>query len=190
MGAAAARKMGGTRAQIQTVALRLFADHGYEATSMRAIAEQLSITKAALYYHFASKEDIVRALIAAMLVRTAELVQWAEEQEPGPALRREVLSRWADIMQDQGLRMFRFLSANQVAMREITPDKSGMAAQLKRLFAILTPPNASVADQLRARLSLAVINMVGMTASDLDASEDEILAAARLISAELLPKQS
>ncbi|WP_434621379.1 TetR/AcrR family transcriptional regulator [Arthrobacter sp. A5] len=188
MGGAETRKAGGTRAQIQTVALRLFAEHGYEATSMREIAEQLNITKAALYYHFASKEDIVRALIETMLAQTSELIQWAEEQEPGPVLRREVLSRWADIMQDQGLRMFRFISANHVAMREISPDKSGMSAQLKRLFEILTPPNASVADQLRARLSLVVINMVGMAAGDLNASEDEILAAARQISAELLPR--
>ena len=50
-----------TRARVQTVALELFAEQGYEKTSLREIAERLGVTKAALYYHFKSKEDIVRS---------------------------------------------------------------------------------------------------------------------------------
>jgi len=47
-----------TRERILDAALSLFAEKGYDATSMREIAEQLHITKAALYYHFDSKADI------------------------------------------------------------------------------------------------------------------------------------
>ena len=43
------------------MALELFAEQGYEKTSLREIAERLGVTKAALYYHFKSKEDIVRS---------------------------------------------------------------------------------------------------------------------------------
>ena len=50
-----------TRAQVQKVALELFAEQGYEKTSLREIAERLAVTKAALYYHFKSKEDIVHS---------------------------------------------------------------------------------------------------------------------------------
>src|SRR5580692_9256145 len=50
-----------TRAQAQKVALDLFAEQGYEKTSLREIAERLGVTKAALYYHFKSKEDIVHS---------------------------------------------------------------------------------------------------------------------------------
>ena len=46
-----------TRAQAQKVALELFAEQGYEKTSLREIAERLGVTKAALYYHFKSKEE-------------------------------------------------------------------------------------------------------------------------------------
>ena len=52
---------GDTRARIQSVALELFAEQGYERTSLREIAERLGVTKAALYYHFKSKEDIVHS---------------------------------------------------------------------------------------------------------------------------------
>ena len=53
----------GTRQRIQDVALDLFIERGYEATSLREIAEQLGVTKAALYYHFKTKEDIVASLM-------------------------------------------------------------------------------------------------------------------------------
>jgi AcrR family transcriptional regulator len=51
-----------TRERILDVALDLFVAQGYDGTSLRQIAEQLGVTKAALYYHFESKEDILRAL--------------------------------------------------------------------------------------------------------------------------------
>lgn len=51
-----------TRERILDVALELFAENGYDQTSLREVAEQLGFTKAALYYHFASKEEIFMAL--------------------------------------------------------------------------------------------------------------------------------
>ena len=44
------------------MALDLFTEQGYDGTSLREIAERLGVTKAALYYHFESKEDILMAL--------------------------------------------------------------------------------------------------------------------------------
>ena len=51
-----------TRQRILDVALDLFTEQGYDGTSLREIAEQLGVTKAAIYYHFESKEDILMAL--------------------------------------------------------------------------------------------------------------------------------
>jgi AcrR family transcriptional regulator len=51
-----------TRQRILDVALDLFTQQGYDGTSLREIAEQLSITKAAIYYYFESKEEILMAL--------------------------------------------------------------------------------------------------------------------------------
>ena len=44
------------------MALDLFIEKGYDGTSLREIAEKLGVTKAALYYYFESKDDILLAL--------------------------------------------------------------------------------------------------------------------------------
>ncbi len=51
-----------TRERILDIALELFTTQGYDKTSLRQIAERLGFTKAAIYYHFASKADILMAL--------------------------------------------------------------------------------------------------------------------------------
>ena len=60
--AAADDQLKTTRDRILDVSLDLFLEKGYDKTSLREIAEQLGFSKAALYYHFASKEDIFKAL--------------------------------------------------------------------------------------------------------------------------------
>ena len=57
------KNAGDTRKRILEIAMELFIQQGYEATSLRQIADRLGVTKAALYYHFQSKEDLLIALM-------------------------------------------------------------------------------------------------------------------------------
>ncbi len=59
---AAAAAHPNTRERILDAALDLFIEKGFDGTSLREIAERLGVTKAALYYHFESKDDILLAL--------------------------------------------------------------------------------------------------------------------------------
>jgi AcrR family transcriptional regulator len=179
-----------TRERILDAALTLFAEKGYDATSMREISEQLGITKAALYYHFDSKADIVRAMLAETEQKVAELAAWAREQPNTPELRREVLTRWSDIMQAHGLAAFRFVVANRQVIHDLSPDNhGGMHQCLGELYAALAPPDASAEDQLRIRLALMSINMAGLAGADIAADDSEILAAARRLALDLLPRE-
>lgn len=175
-----------TRDRIPVVALALFAEKGYDATSMREIAEQLGMTKAALYYHFDSKEDIVRALLATMRDEFAGLVDWARTQTPGDQLRRDVLDRWSAIIHEHGQPIFRFMMANRRVVHEVSPEKHGMEHLLGELTGILAPPRASVEDLLRIRVALMSISLAAMAGADIEAEDDEILAAAKRISQDLL----
>jgi AcrR family transcriptional regulator len=55
--------MAGTRQRILDVALELFGEHGFAGTSIADITKRLGVSKAALYYHFAAKDDILEALV-------------------------------------------------------------------------------------------------------------------------------
>lgn len=57
---------GGTKERILETALALFARSGYLGTSMSDIADQLGITKAALYKHYAGKQEILDRIIQRM----------------------------------------------------------------------------------------------------------------------------
>ena len=82
-----------TRAQAQKVALELFAEQGYEKTSLREIAERLGVTKAALYYHFKSKEDIVHSFTDDYFAAIDDLVDWGKKQPRTEETRLEILDR-------------------------------------------------------------------------------------------------
>jgi AcrR family transcriptional regulator len=58
-----ARDRRGTRPAILGAAQELFAAHGYAGTSVADIAGRLGMSKAALYYHFRSKTEILQALL-------------------------------------------------------------------------------------------------------------------------------
>lgn len=47
------------RDQILQVAVALFIEQGYDATSVSQLAERLGLAKSALYHHFASKEELL-----------------------------------------------------------------------------------------------------------------------------------
>ena len=61
------RPRSGTRERIQEVARDLFAQQGVQRTSLQDIADRLGITKAALYYHFASREELVRSILVPLI---------------------------------------------------------------------------------------------------------------------------
>ena len=83
------------RDQILQVALDLFTKQGYDKTSLREIAERLEVTKAALYYHFASKEEILSALVAGIPRMFDELIAWSESLPRSVESRKEILRRLA-----------------------------------------------------------------------------------------------
>jgi AcrR family transcriptional regulator len=59
-----ARERADTREQILDAAREMFVEHGYEATTMRAIADRIEYTPTAIYHHFESKEALLTELCA------------------------------------------------------------------------------------------------------------------------------
>jgi AcrR family transcriptional regulator len=99
------------------VAGELFADQGYDATSLREIAERLGVTKAALYYHFRSKDEILRALLEPM---GDVLAEFTERLEAAPDI-----AGWADAldwivgMVFENIAFFRLLERNRYSVQQL-----------------------------------------------------------------------
>ena len=51
-----------TRGQLIAVATRLFAENGYEDTSIEAVLREAGVSRGSLYHHFASKEALFEAV--------------------------------------------------------------------------------------------------------------------------------
>ena len=51
-----------TRGQLIAVARRMFADRGYEDTSIEAVLREAGVSRGSLYHHFASKEALFEAV--------------------------------------------------------------------------------------------------------------------------------
>jgi AcrR family transcriptional regulator len=81
-----------SRARILEHALRLFARHGYERTSVKMIAEAAGISQGLLYNYFEGKDALLRAIFEASMddVRASFA---AAEAEPDPARRIAALVR-------------------------------------------------------------------------------------------------
>jgi AcrR family transcriptional regulator len=151
-----------TRSRVQKVALELFAEQGYEKTSLREIAERLGVTKAALYYHFKSKEDIVHSFTDDYFAAIDDLVDWAKDQPRTEATRREILQRYVRIVLG-GSEVFRFLHQNQASVQAMEGGKDRFArfrGRLDALVDVLAGPDAPLRDRVRAT---AAVLSVGAT---------------------------
>ncbi|MCC9311368.1 TetR/AcrR family transcriptional regulator [Kitasatospora sp. RB6PN24] len=145
-----------TRARIIAVALEMFSEHGYEKTSLREIADRLGVTKAALYYHFKTKDDIVHGIVETMAVPIDEAIAWGEERAWSPEVRDELVRRFAAGMVERAP-LLRFFHENQPALRE---SQAGLEFRdrMIRMIRLVHGPGASFEDKLRATMALFSVN--------------------------------
>jgi AcrR family transcriptional regulator len=161
-----------TRRRIQYVALELFTEQGYEKTSLREIAERLGVTKAALYYHFKSKDDIVNSLVEDRIDRLDELIRWGRDQPAGAATRRTLLRAYADeFFGNEQHSVMRFFEQNQTVLKSLAAGKM-MRERMLALADVLAGPNASPTAHVRAALSLFAVHSSWFVRVDTETSDE------------------
>lgn len=148
-----ATSSGDTRRRILDVATELFRDRGYAGTSIRDIADGLGMTKAALYYHFTCKDDMLDALVAP----TVEAIEsFIEQAEAAPANDPAVLlRRFVEILACNVATLATALG-DPVVLRSEAGRFRLMEKQV-RLARLIAGPGADDAKLLRARAALGAI---------------------------------
>ncbi|GAA2371432.1 TetR/AcrR family transcriptional regulator [Nonomuraea africana] len=175
-----------TRAKIQEIALRLFTEQGYEATSLREIAEELGVTKAALYYHFKTKDDIVASLAEMRVAETDELLSWARSQPKTAETRRELVSRYAaQLERSRHQEITRFLERNQTALRD-HPTIHRMRERMIEVSDELSSPDDPLDVKLRGSIALFTLHAGMWLTQHYDVTDDERRATAKKVALEIL----
>jgi AcrR family transcriptional regulator len=175
-----------TRARIKEVALELFTEQGYDATSLREIAERLGVTKAALYYHFKSKEEIVESFSADHVAKIESLVAWGHSLPPTPESRQQFIRRYADELQTgRHHEIMRFFHQNQPAVRH-THSGGKMKDSLLSIAGFLAGEDATPEGRLKAALAIMALHTSWLLLSDDSLTDDERRAVSLKVSLDLI----
>jgi AcrR family transcriptional regulator len=151
---AAAPDSGDTRERILDVALDLFTEQGYDKTSLRQIAEPLGFTQAAIYYHFAAKEDILVALHMRLHALAGPVLEQLAA-ESGPSGWAAVLCGLVDTVQDHRS-LFVLHQRNQTALAGLhIKGHDGDHEELEQQFRLILG-NPAIPARDRVRLSCAL----------------------------------
>ena len=147
-----------TRDRILDVALDLFTDQGFDGTSMREIAERLHISKPAIYYHFASKEEILLALH----LRLHEFGKAALARLAGQTVTLQAWGALLDELLDQMVahrQIFLMHERNQAALEKLhRNDHQDDHEDIQQRFAqALADPSLSVRDRVRMACSFGAV---------------------------------
>jgi AcrR family transcriptional regulator len=175
-----------TREQIRTVALEMFAERGYDGTSLREIAEQLGVTKAALYFHFRTKEEILTAILRGYLDGIADLVAQAEAEPRSPERQERVLRSFAAHQEQWGSDLTLLVRQNATEIHDL-PVAAEIKNVMHQVIAVLAPPGADAAQRLRVRTALTAFQVATLTAvRDEEGSEAELREAALALALEIV----
>jgi AcrR family transcriptional regulator len=173
-----------TRQRIQDVALDLFVEHGYEKTSLREIAERLDVTKAALYYHFKTKEDILVSLFADRAEPLDDLIAWGRAQPNTLEAKKEFLRRYAEQLKAAS-RLFRFAQENQAELRDLQVGET-FRSRIETTVGLLLTPDPSLADRVRTTTALFSMHVGMFALKDVEGDLEEKYEALLEVSFELL----
>ena len=167
-----------SRARIQDVALTLFATRGYALTSLHEIAAALDVTKAALYFYFPAKAQLLHILAAPLLDGVQALLDAYTDGPLAAPARREFVDGLTDL-----------LLAHRPVVAWLTRDLTALAqpgigeriaAHAAHLQRLLAGADTSLAGQVRVAAAVGALMgpLVALDAPDLSARRATLVAAA------------
>lgn len=160
-----------TRQRLIDAAIALFIRHSFAGTSLQMIADELGITKAAIYHHFRTREQLLTAVLEPIIDRLREIIEAAET-------RRSVSAR-AECM----LNGYARLAIEDPALISVLASDPGVHSLLKasrewtdliaRQLALLADVRPGPEGLVRARFVFAGMAGSGGPSRDLDAESTQ-----------------
>lgn len=158
----------------------LFGTHGYHRTSVRAIAEQLGISKAGVLYHYPSKYDILAGLAEPFLAAMERTVAEAGDPDPCEA-RRRVVEGLLDVFLTH--RYLLRLNVRDLALAAPGSIFERFSKVMMQANILVAGPDASFAERVRATQAVAGLSdpVVLYAEAPVDQLRSEVLEGVRLL---------
>ena len=144
-----------TRQRLIDAATALFIRHSFAGTSLQMIADELGFTKAAIYHHFRTREQLLTAVLEPIIGELRTVVEDAETLRGAHARAERMLTGYARVAVDNPL-LISVLSADPGVHSVLKANRewTGMIARQLALLADLHPGPEGL---IRARFVFAGI---------------------------------
>ncbi len=176
--ATAALETTDTRTRLIEVAIDLFTRHSFAGTSLQMIADELGFTKAAIYHHFRTREQLLAAVLAPILDELRTVIEAAETRRTPHARAVHMLSGYAGLtVRNRGL--VAVLAADPSVATVLT-ERAEWGDLIKRQLALLADVDPGPAGEVKAAMVFA--GMAG-AAGPAGANLDDVVLCEHLVDA-------
>jgi AcrR family transcriptional regulator len=169
------------QARVITAALDLFARHGVGGTSLQMIADEIGVTKAAVYHQYKTKDEIILAVAESELRRLAAVIDVAENESSPKRARDSLIAGIVDLAIERGRRASSILSDPVIA--GFFADHDEFRNVMHRLRHILVGDDTAPQARVRTAMLIAAISGAVMHPFVADLDDDvvrvELLRLAR-----------
>lgn len=147
-----------TAAQSRTItaALDLFASHGVGGTSLQMIADEIGVTKAAVYFQYRTKEEIVLAVAESELARLSAVISAAEAERSRKAARDSLIAGIVDLAIERGRKVSTML--NDPVIGGLFAEHEMFHEVMHRLRRLLVGDDAGPEGRIRTAMLIAAVS--------------------------------
>ncbi|WP_432563383.1 TetR/AcrR family transcriptional regulator [Kineococcus sp. SYSU DK003] len=151
------RPAGPGRQRLHEAALRLFVEHGVSGTSLQMIADEVGVTKAAVYYHYKTKDDLVVGVVGPFLDRVFDILEQARRKRSHRARVEAVLEGLVDLIVE--VRRLYVVAAVDPVIAHLQENYPRMRQISSEMLEVLAGEGAD--DESRVRVVFFLSGMVG-----------------------------
>lgn len=159
-----------TRERLLEAAIRLITHRGFAGTSLQMIADELGFTKAAIYYHFRTREQLLSAVVEPFLTRMQKVIEDAERQHTAATRADHMVCGYAEL----AVRNRALVSAlaNDPSVNEALRNRPEWDGVINRQMALLADVDPGPAGTVKAAMVFAGIAAAAGVAAEGTSDED------------------
>ncbi|WP_433710448.1 TetR/AcrR family transcriptional regulator [Nocardia sp. CA-084685] len=137
-----------SRQRLIDAAVALFIRHSFAGTSLQMIADELGFTKAAIYYHFRTREQLLLAVLQPLLQQLRSVIETAEQQRTARARAESMLNGYAELV--AASRSIAAVVTTDPSVIRVVREQADWREVIDRPVALLAEPTSGPAGVIAA----------------------------------------